>query len=283
MRLSCMGLSCMCLSVRWSGAAGWSGGLLVAALLFFGASSNASGSRSVSGSAERSVSVTNLEPLPAGVTLPVRLGRSLHAGRTRVGAAVMVKTTQRVPVTGGIYLDRGAELKGKVVASVAGDGTAGSPSVLSIEFTSLRYRKQTVGLQIKAIAIANFVQVGDTFLPVQGGSDRGNSSEASWTTTQVGGDQVVRSGWVGPVVGSGLRTVGRADYYGVYTLPAGPEASSAPRAMGVFSTTASGLYGLESGTSLSSSGGTITLSRAGKRLEMRDGDNLLLEVVSSSR
>ncbi|WP_353069229.1 hypothetical protein RBB75_00845 [Tunturibacter empetritectus] len=252
----------------------------MASLLFFGASSSASSDARASGITQRSVSVTNLEPLPVGVTLPVRLGRSLRAGRTRVGSAVIAKTTQRVPVTEGTYLDRGAELEGKVVASVAGDGTTASPSVLSIEFTSLRYHKQTVAVMIKAIAMANFVQVGDTFLPVQGGSDRGNSSEASWTTAQVGGDQVVRSGWVGPVVGSGLRTVGRADYYGVYSLPAG---SSAPRAMGVFSTTASGLYGFETGTSLSSSGGTITLNRIAKRLGMRDGDNLLLEVVASSR
>jgi hypothetical protein len=258
-------------------SAGWAGGLLLASLLLLGAPPSAFGS------AQRIVSVSTLEPLPAGVTLPVRLGRTLRAGKTRVGSAVIAKTTQRVPVTEGTYLDRGAELEGKVVASVAGDGTSASPSVLSIEFTRLRYRKQTVAVMIRAIAIANFVQVGDTFLPVQGGSDRGNSSEASWTTTQVGGDQVVRSGWVGPVVGSGLRTVGSADYYGVYSLPAGAVAASVPRAMGVFSTTASGLYGFENGTSLSSSGGTITLSRAGKRLEMRDGDNLLLEVVSSSR
>jgi hypothetical protein len=264
-------------------SAGWSGGLLVAALLSFGAASSASSSARASESAQRSVSVSNLEPLPAGVTLPVRLGRTLRAGKTRVGSTVVAKTTQRVPVTEGTYLDRGAELEGRVVASVAGDGAAGSPSVLSIEFTSVRYRKQTVRLTTKAIAIANFVQVGDTFLPVQGGSDRGNSSEASWTTTQVGGDLVVRSGWVGPVVGSGLHTVGSADYYGVYSLPAGAAGSSVPRAMGVFSTTASGLYGFENGASLSSSGGTITLNRVGKRLEMRDGDNLLLEVVSSSR
>jgi len=51
--------------------------------------------------------------------------------------------------------------------------------------------------------------------------------------------------------------------------------------MGVFSTTATGLYGFESDTSLNSSGGVITLTRSGgKRLEMRDGDNLLLEVVA---
>jgi hypothetical protein len=260
----------------------WTGVLLVAGLIFCGRPSHAASSAPVASNPpkdeRRSVSVAKLEPLPAGLTLPVRLGRTLRAGKTRVGMTFVVKTTQRVPVTETAHLDRGAELEGRVVASAVGDGTAASPSLLSIEFTRLTYRKQTVALRTRAIAIANFVQVGETFLPVQGGADRGNASEASWTTTQVGGDQVARSGWVGDVVGSGTRTVGRADYYGVYCLPVG---SSPERAMGVFSTTAAGLYGFESDTSLGSSGGVITLTRSGgKRLEMRDGDNLLLEVVA---
>ena len=78
----------------------------------------------------------------------------------------------------------------------------------------------TVPLETRAVAMANLMDVDDTFLLMQGGADRGNSSEASWTTRQVGGEEVVRSGWVGPVVGSGVRTVGSADYYGVYSLPA---------------------------------------------------------------
>ena len=260
----------------------WTGVLLIASLLSCGRASSVAQNAPVTSNTakeeQRSVSAAKLEPLPAGVTLPVRLGRTLRAGKTRVGLTFVVKTTQRVPLTNTTYLNRGAELEGKVVASVAGDGTAASPTVLSIEFTTLRYRKQTVAVGTRAIAIANFVQVGETFLPVQGGADRGNASEASWTTTQVGGDQGARSGWVGDVVGRGTRTVGRADYYGVYTLPAG---ASPERAMGVFSTTATGLYGFESDTSLNSSGGVITLTRSGgKRLEMRDGDNLLLEVVA---
>ena len=266
--------------------AGWIGILLVASLVFYGKALSAASSAPVASNTpkddQRSVSVAKLEPLPVGLTLPVRLGRTLRAGKTRVGLTFVVKTTQRIPVTEKTYLNRGAKLEGKVVASVMGDGTAASPAVLSIEFTTVRYRKQSVAVGTRAIAIANFVQVGDTFLPVQGGADRGNASEASWTTTQVGGEQVARSGWVGDVVGSGTRTVGHADYYGVYGPPVGPEGSSPPRAMGVFSTTAKGLYGFESDTSLSSSGGTTTLTRPGKRLEMRDGDNLLLEVVAPS-
>ena len=279
----------MCRTVdrRAGSSSGWTGVLLIASLLSCGKASSVAQSAPVASNPtkeeQRSASVAKLEPLPVGVTLPVRLGRTLRAGKTRVGLTFVVKTTQRVPVTNTTYLNRGAELEGKIVASVAGDGTATSPAVLSIEFTTLRCRKQTVAVSTRAIAIANFVQVGETFLPVQGGADRGNASEASWTTTQVGGDQVARSGWVGDVVGRGTRTVGHADYYGVYSLAAGAEGSSPPRAMGVFSTTATGLYGFENDTSLSSTGGVITLTRSGgKRLEMRDGDNLLLEVVAPS-
>jgi hypothetical protein len=268
----------------WS--SGWTAVLLIASLLFCGRASSVAQSAAVASNTpkdeQRSVSVAKLQPLPVGVTLPVRLGRTLRAGKTPVGLTFVVKTTQRVPVTNTTYLNRGAELEGKVVASVAGDGTAASPAILSIEFTTLRYRRQTIPVSTRAIAIANFVQVGETFLPDQGGADRGNASEASWTTTQVGGDQVARSGWVGDVVGRATRTVGHADYYGVYSLSADAKGSSPPRALGVFSTTATGLYGFESDTSLSSSESTITLTRPGKRLEMRDGDNLLLEVVAPS-
>jgi hypothetical protein len=276
----------MCRTVdrRAGSSSGWTGILLIASMLSCGRASSVAQSAPVASNTtkeeQRSVSVAKLEPLPAGVTLPVRLGRTLRAGKTRVGLTFVVKTTQRVPVTNTTYVNRGAELEGRVVASVMGDGTVASPAVLSIEFTSLTYHKQTVAVSTRAIALANFVQVGETFLPVQGGADRGNASEASWTTTQVGGDQVARSGWVGDVVGRGVLTVGHADYYGVYALPVG---SFPPRAIGVFSTTATGLYGFESDTSLSSSGGVITLTRSGgKRLEMRDGDNLLLEVVAPS-
>lgn len=93
----------------------------------------------------------------------------------------------------------------------------------------------------------------------------------------------MRSGWVGPVVGSGLRTVGHADYYGVYSLPAKLQAADGamvPRALGVFSTTARGLYGYDEGTQLESSGGLITITNRMGHAVIRAGDNLLLEVVA---
>ncbi|WP_353070696.1 hypothetical protein [Tunturiibacter gelidiferens] len=210
--------------------------------------------------------------------------RTLRAGKVSAGSKFVAKTTQRVPVGEHLYLKRGAALYGEVVTSIAGDGTTSQSSALTIQFTLLRYGRQSIPVRTKAVAIANFTDVDDTFLPATGGPDRGNASEASWTTRQVGGDEVSRSGWVGNVCDERMRKVGYADYYGVYSLPATSTIKgepSFPHAMGVFSTTATGLYGFDEGTSLQSAGGTITLTRAAKKLLVRNGDNLLLEVLVS--
>jgi len=224
---------------------------------------------------------SELRALPVGITLPVQIGRTLRAGKTKVGTVFMVTTTQRVPVSEDLYLNRGAKVRGEVVTSTGGDGTAAHPSVLTIRFTQLSYRGQTVALETRAVAMANLMAVDDTFQSMQGSADRGNVSEASWTTRQVGGDEVVRSGWVGPVVGSGMRTVGSADFYGVYSLPVTVDGTQLPRAMGVFSTTVKGLYGYETEATLESSAGLITMTSPEKHAVIRNGDNLLLEVVAS--
>jgi hypothetical protein len=231
--------------------------------------------------AQREAAVSELEALPPGVTLPVKLGRSLRAGKVQVGTPIVVTTTQRVPVSEETYLKAGAELDGEIVASIAGHGNGSTPATLSIRFTRLRYGKQSIPLRTKAIAIANFMEVGYTHLPTNGGSDMGIASEANWTTKQVGGDSVFRTGWVGPVFGVGREKVGRADYYGVYSLPtASPnDGPPLPRALGVFSTTAAGLYGFDRAAELHSADGTITVTSPRKSVELRNGDNLLLEVV----
>jgi hypothetical protein len=53
-----------------------------------------------------------------------------------------------------------------------------------------------------------------------------------------------------------------------------------PRAMGVFSTTAKGLYGYDEGAQMESSGGAITITNPGGQAVIRAGDHLLLEVVA---
>jgi hypothetical protein len=234
--------------------------------------------------AQREAAVSELEMLPPGITLPVKLGRSLRAGKVRVGTMIVVKTTQRVPVSEDTYLKAGAELDGEVVASIAGKGNGSTPATLSIRFTRLRYGKQSIPIRTKAIAIANFAEVGYAYLPADGGPDMGIVSEANWTTKQVGGDSVVRTGWVGPVLAAGVGQVGRADYYGVYSLLADSSNHGLPfpRALGVFSTTAVGLFGFGGGCELRSADGTVTVTGPGKSIELRNGDNLLLEVISSS-
>jgi hypothetical protein len=227
-----------------------------------------------------SVAVSELVPLPAGVTLPVQIGRTLRAGKVKVGTVIEAKTTQRVPVSADAYLKLGATVRGEVVASDAGDGTTTHPSTLTIRFDQLSYRGQRVQLVTRAVAAANLMDVDYTFLPATGGADRGNNSPSSWTTNQVGGELVVRTGWVGPVVGRGLQKVGDADYYGVYSLPVAlSDGVEVRRAMGVFSTTANGLYGYNRGSRLESSGGLITITDPGQAV-IRAGDNLLLEVVA---
>src|SRR6202522_1320500 len=89
------------------------GGLLVALMMLCA---------SAFGSKQKSVAVSKLRPLPTGVTLPVRLGRTLRAGSVPVGTKIVVKTTQRVPVSQTAYLDWGAVLTGEITASDAGDG-----------------------------------------------------------------------------------------------------------------------------------------------------------------
>jgi hypothetical protein len=238
---------------------------------------------SLARAAEQSKEVLELQPLQAGITLPVAVGHTLCAGKVKPGTVIVMKTTQRVPVSEYSYLKRGAAVRGEVMTSDAGDRTAARPAKLTIRFTQLSYRGMTVPLETKAVAMANLMYVDGTFLPLMGGPDRGNSSEASWTTAQVGGEQVVRSGWIGPVVGRGVITVGHADYYGVYSLPVqlgGADGVPVPLAMGVFSTTARGLYGYDTGTQLESSGGSITITNPMGRAVIRAGDHLLLEVVA---
>lgn len=227
--------------------------------------------------------VAELGPLPVGVTLPVELGKTLTAGKTKPGTVFEVTTTQRVPVSEDWYLDRGATLRGEVVTSTAGDGTVERPSVLVIRFTQLSYHKQAVPITTGALAVASRLAIDDTYLPVNASFDQFTNNPANWTTRQVGGELVARSGWKGPV-GSAGQAVGSADYYGVYSLPSEAEGAGFPLAIGIFSTTAKGMYGFARGTTLDSSEGIITITCPRKNGALvRAGEQMLLEVVGLDR
>lgn len=227
---------------------------------------------------------TAFATLPQGILLPVQLGHTLTAGKTPVGASIVVKTTQRIPLGEHTYIEKGALVHGEVLASAHGDGTPARPAILQLRFTALEYQHQAISLQVKAIAIANFTDVADTGTPILGSVGPANSGPANWTTRQVGGDEVFRQLWVGGLYDISMHVVGSADEHGVYSLPEPIQGSSAqplPRALGVFSASATGLYGFGDGCTLRADDGTITLTRIGKTLKLRDGDDLLLQVVAA--
>jgi hypothetical protein len=77
-----------------------------------------------------------------------------------------------------------------------------------------------------------------------------------------------------------MQPVGFADFYGVYANPPAstPGNATIPYAVGVFSTSARGLYGFDFSDKLSSSGSNITVTANGN-LVLRNGDDLLLQIL----
>ena len=210
--------------------------------------------------------VRTLPALPAGMTLPVQLSRTLHAGRLAPGLPVRATTTQRIPLGGQTYLPSGVALGGKVVAT--------SAHVLALRFDTISFHGRSLPIVTRVLAIASFVAVADTGVPANGSTDRGNPSPANWTTAQVGGDQIARSGWSGPLINGVTKTVGSADYWGVYTLPATSDAPA--HALGPFSASATGLFGFAPDCRLAPP--PVTLSCAASTPALHRGDVLLLEV-----
>lgn len=211
-----------------------------------------------------------LVSLPSGSTLPVILQQKLRVGHVRVGARIVARLSQRVPLPDGQYLSAKAELVGRVSAYDARS--------LALQFTELKLAGRTEPIAVRLIAAAYWMDVGRTAEPLDGG-DRATSNPADWTTMQIGRDEVYRSAGSGQVYNQYSEPVGRADLYGVYAppLPGG----SAMRAMGPFSTTAKGIYDLP-GIAIDAAGGNgapIVLGLSNPKWQLDSGTALLLEVV----
>jgi hypothetical protein len=209
-----------------------------------------------------------LPELSGGTTLPVSLETALSAKHVRVGERITARLSQRVPLGGG-YLPAKARILGSIAAY---DGHS-----LSLRFNTLRLGDKTEPLEVRLVAAAFWMDVGQTRDPLDGG-DRGTSSPADWTTQQIGRDEVYRSGGSGTVYNQFSEPVGHADTEGVY---AAPVAGVPAHAMGPFSTTASGLYDLQD-LRLISAGGSgmpIVLGLNGPKWKLDTATALLLEVV----
>jgi len=206
---------------------------------------------------------------PPGATIPVFLNKTLKAGNIVPGETITLPFMQRLPVSSTAYLSK-AEIVGRIVSA--------GPNSVSILFTELRWKGETAPIRVKLLAAASSQDTYDTKLPL-GGTDRGTSDSADWTTRQIGGDEVYLSAGSGKVYNRVSEPVGRADFSGVYADPS--PAYALPRAVGPFSTTATGLHGLPdfSIKSDGADGGPITLDASKPRWKIEGGGALLLEVL----
>lgn len=213
----------------------------------------------------------SLSKLPAGTTLPVSLDTPLRAGQVKVGQKISAHLTQRVPLAEGRALPAKAHIEGTVTEC---DGHA-----LALRFTMLTVGRQMGPIDVRLVAAAFWLDADHARDPLDGG-DRGTSSPADWTTMQIGRDEVYRSGGSGTVYDQYSRPVGHADLDGVYAAPSG---GAPPRAMGPFSTTATGLYDLP-GFSIVSAGGNgmpVVLGLKDPKWRLDTATALLLEITGS--
>jgi hypothetical protein len=210
-----------------------------------------------------------LAPSP-GTTLPVALTKSVKPMHPVVGQPISARFIQRVPLSPVSYLPPNVEVVGRVVSS--------NSSSISILFTQLRWKDETVPIHLQLVSAASAYDVFWASMPL-GATDRSTSSPADWTTRQIGGDEVYRAAGSGKVYDQYSQPVGYADLNGVYQSPS--SAGEPARAMGPFSTTATGLYGLE-GFSIVSPGGAgvpITFAVSKPKWQIASGTALLLKVV----
>jgi hypothetical protein len=208
-------------------------------------------------------------PPPAGQTIPISLRKALHCDRAGGGQQVSADLMQRVPLSATSYLPRQVTVVGKVVAC--------DSSSISILLTDLRWKGRSLPIHLQLIAAASLNSVLESTMPL-GATDRGTADPASWTTRQIGGDEVYRSAGSGKVYNQYSEPVGFADLHGVYQ---DPPAGELPRAMGPFSTTVKGLHGLTGFTIVSPGGANapVVLKTSLTKWQIAGGSALLMKVV----
>ncbi len=221
--------------------------------------------------------------LPPGTILPISLGWGLNANRVHPGQQIRAELMQEIP---GTPIRRGAKVLGHVV-EVHSSGSG--PATLEFSFDSVVMHGQTIPIKANLRALASRLEVEQAQVP-EDMSSRGLNEE-TWTTEQIGGDQVYRGG--GPVA-VGLTTVGEPAPYGILAVPLVQPGNrcrgvvagaSRPQALWLFSADACGLYGYPNlrikHAGRTDPSGMIVLSAAKGKLVLYGGSGLLLRVKGS--
>jgi hypothetical protein len=226
------------------------------------------------------------QAIPNGTIIPVRLNSTLDSGKAKPGQVFTATVMQDVPLPDS-KIRAGSKVIGHVVsAKKAGSGNDGK---LSLRLDAIEVSRHRIPISTNLRAIASMMEVEDAQVPAAG-PDRG-TSQAAWTTIQVGGEVVYRGG--GPVA-NGLQAVGIPTANGVLahvssvpgTKCAGEtDDNSRLQALWVFSSDACGAYGF-SDLEIADSGhsnpiGEIVFTSRKSEVDLRSGSGLLLGVNDS--
>ena len=221
---------------------------------------------------------------PSGTIIPISLDTSLNAAKIHPGQKIRATVMQNIP---GTAIHRRDRVEGQVVkVGAMKNGQAKE----EIRFDAVNIHGQMVPIRTDLRALASFMSVADAEDP-EDMSSRGLTPE-TWTTQQIGGDQVYRGG--GPVA-DGMTTVGQVTPWGTLDLPQTQPGlpcrgvigeNSRPQAMWLFSSDACGVYGFINiridHAGRSNPAGTIVLSSTNGKLNLGSGTALLLRVSSPS-
>ena len=214
--------------------------------------------------------------LPAGLWLPVFLVRGMDTAHACAGQRVAAHTMQHIPLGNHQFIPEHALLEGHVVA--CGPGTTGG-SAITFTFDTLHDHHAVIPIKVSLIALASLLEMNEATIPTNGG-DRGTSYKA-WTMVQIGGDVVYHGGL--RIDNDRGEQVGTEDIYGNYAFATADGPPGLPLAVGEFSTTAKGVYGLPGYHIQINAPGPaspqITVTSETPRTRLPSGAGMLLRVI----
>ncbi len=221
--------------------------------------------------------------LPAGTLLAVSLDHGLNINKLHPDQEIRARIEQSIP---GTPVHRGSQVLGKILAV---HPAANGQARLELCFDAVETHGRRIPIRTNLRAVASMLEVEEAQIPEEM-SSRGLNPQ-TWTTQQIGGDQVYRGG--GPVT-EAMTDVGTPAPYGVLVAPqvrtgqpcrAVVNDNHHPQALWLFSADACGVYGMYNvrieHAGRTSPTGTIVLASKNGKLNLRGGSALLLRVQGS--
>jgi hypothetical protein len=192
-----------------------------------------------------------------GTNIPVVLNHGIDSKSVKAGDPVEARTTQAIHLDADTEVRRNARLSGRIVSITKGKER--EPTELSLSFDRLVLSNgEQIPVAVTIVAAASPTEAFDAQIPLTG-ADEG-TSESAWATPLIGGD--VRYGIWGPVDARG---------------------NEDRKAVGIFSSDAHGVYGLEGlAIGMANDPSIVSLTASGQNLKVPRGTALLVQVKAST-